>query len=61
MYKWIEEMVLKRSTNNQQTHENMSNILFHKGNTNQSYIKTLSHPSHNGYHQENKKQMLARM
>jgi hypothetical protein len=36
----------------------MINILHHKGNKNQNNIEILSHLSKNGYHQENKQQML---
>jgi hypothetical protein len=40
----------------------MFNILTHKGNANQNAnTKIACHPSQNGYHQENKQQMLVRM
>jgi hypothetical protein len=39
----------------------MFNLLSYKGNTNQNYTKIPYHFSQNGYHQENKQQMLARM
>jgi hypothetical protein len=43
-------------------HEEMFNILCHKGNANQNIIETPSHSSKNGYHQESKQlKMLARM
>jgi hypothetical protein len=32
----------------------MFNILIHKGNANQKDTETPSHPSQNGYHQDNK-------
>jgi hypothetical protein len=38
----------------------MFNILKHKGNANENYIKILSHPNQNGSHQENKQQMLSK-
>jgi hypothetical protein len=44
------------------THEERLNILGHKGNANQNYIKILSHSSQNGYNQEyRQQQMLAKM
>jgi hypothetical protein len=39
----------------------MFKICSHKGNANLNYIEVPSNPSHNGYHQENKQQILARM
>jgi hypothetical protein len=45
-YKWLK------------LHEEMCNIFIHKGNANQSDTKIPSHPNQNGYHQENKQQML---
>jgi hypothetical protein len=39
----------------------MFNILNHKGNANQNIIEISARPNENGYHQENKKQMLVRM
>jgi hypothetical protein len=39
----------------------MLNIPGHKGNANQNDTDTLPHSSQNGYHQEHKQQMLARM
>jgi hypothetical protein len=38
----------------------MFNIFRHKGNANQNYTEIVSHPSHSGYHQENKQQILER-
>jgi hypothetical protein len=40
-----------------ETHE-VFNILNHKENTNQNYTESLSYPSRNGYHQENKQQQI---
>jgi hypothetical protein len=43
-------------------HEEIFNILSHKGNANQNDTEIPSHTSQNGYHQENKQQqMLVRM
>jgi hypothetical protein len=39
----------------------MFNILHHKGNANQNHTEIPSHPSQNGYNQENKQQMLVRV
>jgi hypothetical protein len=39
----------------------MFNIVSHKGTRNQNGTEILSHPSQNGYHQENKQQILERM
>jgi hypothetical protein len=39
----------------------MPNVLSYKGNANQNKTESPSHASQNGYHQENKQQMLARM
>jgi hypothetical protein len=53
----MNETVLKRRIkSDQQTHEEMFNILSHKGNANQNYIEIPFYPCQNGYHQENKKQ-----
>jgi hypothetical protein len=43
-YKWLNK------------HEEMFNILSYKGNANQNYSESPSHPSQNGHHQENKQQ-----
>jgi hypothetical protein len=37
----------------------MLNIFTHQGSGNQNYIENPSHPSQNGYHQENKEQQIA--
>jgi hypothetical protein len=51
MGKQIEQIVLRsRNTN---AHEEMFNILSHKGNTNQNYTKISSHPSQIGHYQGN--------
>jgi hypothetical protein len=40
----------------------MSNLISHEGNTNQNNTVIPSHPSQNGYHQDNKQQqMLVKM
>jgi hypothetical protein len=44
-----------------ETHEEMFNIPGHKGNANQNHLKILPHSCLNGYHQEHKQQVLARM
>jgi hypothetical protein len=54
MDKLIEQIVLKRSINGQQMHEEIFNILSHKGNAAQNYIEIAPHPSQNSYHQVNK-------
>jgi hypothetical protein len=56
-------MVIKRrSTNGKYIYEEVFNILSHKRKTNHSETTVQSHPSQNGYHQENKQQqMLVRM
>jgi hypothetical protein len=54
MGKWIEQTGLKRSTNSYYIHEEIFNILRHKGNANQNDTEILSHPSQNFYYQENK-------
>jgi hypothetical protein len=40
----------RKSINGQLLHEEMFNILRHKGNANQNYIEMLSHLSQNGNH-----------
>jgi dTDP-4-dehydrorhamnose 3,5-epimerase-like enzyme len=42
-------------------HEEILNIISHKGNANQNCIEISSTPSQKGYHQENKQQMLVRI
>jgi hypothetical protein len=50
------------STDSLSIHEEMFNILCQKGNANQNYTEISSHPSQNGYYQENKTtKMPARM
>jgi hypothetical protein len=41
-------------------HEEMSSILNHKGKSYLNVSEILSHPSQNGYHEENEQQMLVR-
>jgi hypothetical protein len=42
-------------------HEEMFSIISHQANVNQNYIEISSDLNQNGYHQENKQQLLARM
>jgi hypothetical protein len=57
MDKWIEQIVLKKSTNDKQILEEMLNILRHNENENQNNTDSPSHRSQNGNHkkQTNKK------
>jgi hypothetical protein len=51
----------RKSINGQLLHEEMFNILRHKGNANQNYIEMLSHLSQNGNHKNKQHWMLARV
>jgi hypothetical protein len=57
MGKLIEQTHLKRRSTNSYLHEEMFNIVSHKGNENQNTIVILSQPNQNGYNQENNLQV----
>jgi hypothetical protein len=59
MSKWIKQTVL-RSTNGKQMHEEISYILWHKGNANQNYTEIPSHLNQNG-NKENNQQLRVRL
>jgi hypothetical protein len=46
---------------NKKIQEEMLSIPDPKGNANQNHVKIIHHSFYNGYHQEQKQQMLARM
>jgi hypothetical protein len=50
-----------RNSNVKKVHEKMLSSCDHKGNSNQNYTKILPHCCYNGYHQEHKQQLLAKM
>jgi mannitol/fructose-specific phosphotransferase system IIA component len=49
MNKWANEYIVlrRRSTNSKEIHDEMFNILNHKGNVNQNYIEITFLPSEN--------------